>query len=647
MKRITWGRAAAIGVCASIVPAVPAVAAHPSAPADGGAITYHGAYRSLPGDRPSSDSTAAAATPAPDDTAKPSQGVTPEEIRKAQEAERYWTPERIRAAVPVDAVRDAGKLPDGQRRAGAAAGNRSSAQPSHPANAGVATVGVFLIRNDDGSPTPNQFCTASAVTSSTKSLVLTAAHCLKSDRPPRNVAFVPGYRTGASQAGESGETPYGIFPMEQGKVWIDSRYLAKTPSDDVDFAFLRVGPNSQGQLLEDAVGRGNSLTSVPATQLARRDVTVIGYPGGQKTPLQCTNDTKAFQGRFMEITCAGYRSGVSGGPFLESFDGSRGNLVGAIGGYKTGGVSDDVSYTSQFDNDVFRLYHQAVDDAAPDTVNPLGSASTWQHATGLTTGRFHTDSVRIGTGDLIVRWSDGEVSLYPGNRRYGFAKDIQLAKKDGPWKQAKAVTAGEFTGNTTDDLLVRWANGTLTLYKDVNETNKLTQAVQLKGPNDTWTHASGLTAGRFGGGNTRRDDLVVRWSDGEVTLYTNVDGKGLHAEKRLEKRNTTWPHARDIAAGNFATESGDQDLFVAWSDGEVTVYENTGAKGLTAAAERRLRPAKSAWRNTSLVVSGAFGGGTRQDDLIARWPGGQLVMYGDTTTKSLGRENVLVPPQIS
>ncbi len=255
--------------------------------------------------------------------------------------------------------------------------------------------------------------------------------------------------------------------------------------------------------------------------------------------------------------------------------------------------------------------------------------------------------MRNGTGDLIVRWSDGEVSLYPGNRRYGFAKDIQLAKKDGPWKQAKVVTAGEFTGNTTDDLLVRWADGKLTLYKDVDETNKFTQAVQLKGPNDTWTHASGLTAGRFGGGNTRRDDLVVRWSDGEVTLYTNVDGKGLHAEKRLTKRNTTWPHARDIAAGDFATAAGDQDLFVAWSDGEVTVYENTGAKGLTAAAERRLRPAKSAWRNTGLVVSGAFGGGTRQDDLIARWPGGQLVLYGDTTTRSLGRERVLVPPQIS
>ncbi|MGW7486428.1 trypsin-like serine peptidase [Streptomyces sp. NPDC054786] len=643
MKRISWGHAAVIGACASIVLAVPAAAAHHSAPAAGNASTSHGSYRSLRGDQPAPDPTAATATPAPGDTAKPSRGVTPEEIRKAQEAERYWTPERIRSAVPVDAVRDGEKLP-GVRPGAAAAGSRSLSQPTHQAHAGVATVGVFLFRNDDGTPTPNQFCSASAVTSPARSLVLTAEHCLKNDKPYRNVAFVPGYRAGASPAGQAGETPYGMFPMQQGKVWIDSRYLSSSPSDDVDFAFLRVGPNSQGRLLEDAVGRGNTLTAVPAAKLARRDVTVIGYPGGQKTPLQCTNDTKAFQGRFMEIKCDGYRSGVSGGPFLEGFDGSRGNLVGAIGGYKTGGLRDDTSYTSQFDNDVFRLYDQAVNDAVPDTVNPLGSAATWQNATALATGRFHTGSVRNNTGDLIVRWSDGEVSLYPGTRTYGFGRDIQLAKKNEPWKQAK-VTAGEFTGNNTDDILVRWANGRLSLFKDVNETTRLTNEVQLKGPNDTWTHAYGITAGRFGGGNTRRDDLVVRWSDGEVTLYTNVDGKGLHAEKQLAKRNKTWPHARDIATGDFSATAGDQDLLVAWSDGEVTVYEHPAAKGLD--AERRLRPAKSVWRNSSLVTVGAFGGGTRQDDLIARWPGGKLVLYGETTATSLARERVLVPPQIS
>ncbi|WP_330318861.1 hypothetical protein [Streptomyces platensis] len=646
MNRIPWVRAAAVGVCASIALAVPAVAAHqapPDAPHVPAAMTTPAtADPATPSHGPATPSSGPV-QPSPGPV-KRSQGVTQEDIRKAQELERYWTPERIRSAVPVDAVR-AGETVQAPLRAPHAAGRSALFAPSHQVASGVPTVGVFLIRSDDGSATPNQFCSAGAVTSPTKSLVLTAAHCLKGGKSYRNVAFVPGYRGGASQAGEPGERPYGLFPMELGKVWIDERYLSSSPSDDVDFAVLRVGPNSQGQLLEDAIGRGNTLTTVPAAGLARREVTLTGYPGGQKTPLQCTNATRAFQGRFMEIACDGFRTGVSGGPFLEGFDGSRGNLVGAIGGYKTGGLQDNISYSAQFDNDVLRLYNQAVADAAPDTVNPLGDAGTWQHATTFLTGRFHSDSVRNSTGDLIVRWSDGEVSLYPGNRAYGLGKDIRLVK-DKVWKQAKALTVGEFTGNSTDDLLVSWADGKLTLYKDVNETNKLNNPIQLKGPNGTWTHAVGLTAGRFGGGNARRDDLVVRWSDAEMTLYTNVDGRGLHAEKQLAKpKNTTWSHARDSVAGNFAAAVGDQDLFVRWSDGEVTVYENLGAKGFK--GEHRLRPAKSSWQYSTLVTAGAFGGGTRQDDLLALWPSGKLSMYDDTTATALGRERLLVPARIS
>ncbi|GFE19046.1 hypothetical protein Sgleb_70930 [Streptomyces glebosus] len=646
MNRIPWVRAAAVGVCASIALAVPAVAAHqtpPDAPDVPAAMTTPAtADPATPSHGPATPSSGPV-KPSPGPV-KRSKGVTQEDIRKAQELERYWTPERIRTAVPVDAVR-AGETAQAPLRAPHAAGRSALFAPSHQVASGVPTVGVFLIRSDDGSATPNQFCSAGAVTSPTKSLVLTAAHCLKGDKPYRNVAFVPGYRGGASQAGEPGERPYGLFPMELGKVWIDERYLSSSPSDDVDFAVLRVGSNSQGQLLEDAIGRGNTLTTVPAADLARREVTLTGYPGGQKTPLQCTNATRAFQGRFMEIACDGFRTGVSGGPFLEGFDGSRGNLVGAIGGYKTGGLQENISYSAQFDNDVLRLYNQAVADAAPDTVNPLGDAGTWQHATTFLTGRFHSDSVRNSTSDLIVRWSDGEVSLYPGNRAYGLGKDIRLVK-DKAWKQAKALTVGEFTGNSTDDLLVSWADGKLTLYKDVNETNKLNNPIQLKGPNGTWTHVVGLTAGRFGGGNARRDDLVVRWSDAEMTLYTNVDGRGLHAEKQLAKaKNTTWSHARDSVAGNFAAAPGDQDLFVRWSDGEVTVYENLGAKGFT--GEHRLRPAKSPWQYSTLVTAGAFGGGTRQDDLLALWPSGKLSMYDDTTATTLGRERLLVPAQIS
>lgn len=138
-------------------------------------------------------------------------------------------------------------------------------------------------------------------------------------------------------------------------------------------------------------------------------------------------------------------------------------------------------------------------------------------------------------------------------------------------------------------------------------------------------------------------DLMVTWTDGEVTLYTNVDAKGLHAEKLLVKPpDTTWSHARDIAAGDFRTGTGDQDLFVRWSDGEVTAYENIAAE--TFGREHRLLPAKSPWREALLVTAGSFGGPALQNDLVALWPGGKLTLHPDTTSTDLPAERMLVSP---
>lgn len=632
MRRIPWMRATALALCASLAVTAPAAA-----------LPHEG-----PGSPGTGPAPASPTTVPPGTGHDPAHGVSKDQVDKARQAQRYWTPARIRAAVPADAAQT--RKPDSQTRPGQELRRKPSlaSEPSRQVPEGIATVGVFLIRTTDGSPTPDQFCTASAVASPGKSLVVTAAHCLTGDHRHQEFAFVPGYRTGASKAGQTGESPYGIFPVQKDKIWIDARYRAATPDDDVDFAFLSVGPNTRGQLLEDAVGRGNELTSVPTAKLARKAVTLVGYPGGHRTPLQCTNDTTAFQGRFMEIKCDGFRSGVSGGPFLENFDGRRGSLVGVIGGYKTGGLYDHTSYTSQFDEDALRLYQQAATgmpsdpDPGTGTGTSMGTAGTWSHARVMTTGRFHTASVRNNVSDLIVRWSDGELSLYPGNGAYGFGKDIQLVK-DKAWQQAAVITAGDFAGDANYDLLVRWTDGRLTLYKDVNESTKLTHKVELKGPNDTWNHASTMAAGRFGGGNTRSDDLMVTWTDGEVTLYTNLDAKGLHAEKQLvTPPDTTWPHARDVTAGDFRPETGDQDLFVRWSDGEVTAYENIAAE--TFGREHRLLPAKSPWREAVLATAGAFGGPARQNDLVALWPGGKLTLHPDTTNASLPAERVLVSP---
>jgi hypothetical protein len=66
---------------------------------------------------------------------------------------------------------------------------------------------------------------------------------------------------------------------------------------------------------------------------------------------------------------------------------------------------------------------------------------------------------------------------------------------------------------------VRWSDGELSLYRDAGASSVGTET-QLKSSNKLWTHASVMTAGSYTQGQP--NDLLVRWSDGETTLYTDT-----------------------------------------------------------------------------------------------------------------------------
>ncbi|MFE0101023.1 hypothetical protein [Streptomyces sp. NPDC059009] len=598
--------------------------------------------------------------PAPDDGLK----ATPEEIAEARRVEAYWTPERIADAVPAN--------PDKGAQAGPAPRSLGDMlrSPSHIDSKGVATAGVFLINQDDDPQSDpgnrDQFCSASSVASPTKSLVISAAHCLNDNDRFRNLAFAPGWKADPNHKGK-GIAPYGIFPIKKGKIWIDGRYLSQGPSkaDDLDFAFLKTGPNSKGQFLENATGMGNELTTLPAKgNLNQKNVTLIGFPGDAKSPRVCpSTTTKPFQGRFLEIACDGFAPGVSGGPFLRNFDGERGDVIGVIGGYKTGGKLDNISYSSQFDADVVRLYNQAVNDYTPDTPSGnegMGNAGLWTHAKAAATGQFHTSSQKTKDGDLIVKWSDGEVTLYPGDQSQGFhtgcAKDqpceVQLAKPNKMWADyAEVITAGDYTGSDAYDLMVKWIDGEVTIYKDIDEHTKLPTStdqhpaneIKIAAAGSTWKYAKGIATGKYGG-NKWPDDLIVRWVDGEVTKYTDVDGGGFHAEQQMLAPNALWKdHADIVAGGDFdGSTNSDFDLFVRWSDGELTIYEDIGAHGL--GKENQVKGPNGTWKHAKVVVPGEFGGNLWEDDVFVRWSDGEVSMYGNTQADALGREYQLVPP---
>ncbi|MCO6009282.1 hypothetical protein NE236_30355 [Actinoallomurus purpureus] len=211
-------------------------------------------------------------------------------------------------------------------------------------------VGALFSHDTSGT----HFCTASTVASPNRNLIITAAHCLHGGKDSEYVddlVFVPGYR--------DGKAPYGVWKVRTKLV--DTRWTHDS-DEDLDVGFAVVEPLN-GQNVADVVG-ANTLAIDPGF---RNVVRVTGYPIRSDKPITCRNATTKEDTFQLRFACNGYFPGTSGSPWLADYDPNTrtGRIVGVIGGRDEGGDEDDVSYSSYFDEDVKRLYDEAVRESAP------------------------------------------------------------------------------------------------------------------------------------------------------------------------------------------------------------------------------------------------------------------------------------------
>ncbi len=604
---------------------------------------------------------ASAAPPAVSDApTPPGDGQTPEPSAPTPspagpilgEEERYWTADRMADAVPIDAPPPASVSNPAAARSRA----RSAAAARRPAPVGTTTpqhfgghpmVGTFFF---DGKSLggKSSYCTGSVVHTAAKDIVLTAGHCGRGMEKSTHRIFVPQYQHGKSAA----DQPHGVFPVV--RLYIDPRYESNTkkPSSDLDVAFAQVDANSRGKA-EDVTG---ALTFTTTTRYDHK-ATVIGYPSSDSvnpghTAIRCPVTTSQLPGfQQMRMTCLSFYGGVSGGPWIEDYDSATGTgkIIGNTGGYNGGGndANDEwVTYSPVYGKDAQDLLDDATAHRTPGTRPPYrpatenpwlpGPAPTWQHAKLLASGDFR----QTGHSDMIVIWTDGEVTLYPGNGRGGYDTERQLLAANDTWKHAVTVTAGDFTGSNQFDLLVRWSDGEVTLYGDVGSKGLNWAGTQMIKPNNLWKNAVQIAAGRFNAAQYVTD-LMVRWVDGELTLYTDVSVGSFGREHKLKDPNDTWRDATLLTSGEF---SGNRkwDLMVRWTDGELDNYVGTTTAGL--GAERRILNASKLWKNDEAMTTGDFTGNGFTDDLVIRWSDGETTMYVDTRADRLGTERMLVAP---
>ncbi len=231
--------------------------------------------------------------------------------------------------------------------------------------------------------------------------------------------------------------------------------------------------------------------------------------------------------------------------------------------------------------------------------------------------------------DMVVRWSDGSVTLYQGadhkDPKYPFSTQYQLAQAGSTWQYARAITAGSFTGSGSDGLVVRWVDGELTEYTHVDQNGFHGEKTLFPETTDNpyWKNARLVTVGDFTG-DGRRDDLVALWENGSVSMYSDIDAKGLQGWTQLRNADKNWTKATQISSGEFTGKKTD-DLLISWNNGNTALYPGLDTQGFHGSTD--ISPAGSDWKYARVLTVGAFAANARPNDVLVRWVDGELSYY--------------------
>ncbi|MGH2710369.1 MAG: trypsin-like serine peptidase [Actinomycetota bacterium] len=194
----------------------------------------------------------------------------------------FWTSQRIRTAGPLSFSADDFASSTTARDA---AGSPLALAPTSPTSGSAARAGsIPFVSHEVAAPSEAPFrtngvilgvgangrryaCSGTVVTSTNRSVVWTAGHCVFNRELggwSRSIEFIPGY--------DRGSAPYGEWPVTGGVVptgWSQGYTSA------YDMAALVVAPNPQGQRIEDVVGARGILTGQSPVQ----GFNAYGYPG--------------------------------------------------------------------------------------------------------------------------------------------------------------------------------------------------------------------------------------------------------------------------------------------------------------------------------------------------------------------------------
>lgn len=213
----------------------------------------------------------------------------------------------------------------------------------------------------------NYSCSASFVNSSSKKLLVTAAHCVHAGKGggwSSNMTFIPNYGRG--------QQALPVKELMTFQYWLDNA----TPDDgmtsteiwyDVGFAAIDTSilPDTLKKPAESYGAHGFGHSS-----LTNFEARIIGYPrnpGNTEIPQSCVATAK--KDTHFDLTIGFYdllkadcnvsnARGASGGPWLQLYDASTG--VGWLNGVTSSETDDGYLYSTVFNDRIYGLYTDAV-----------------------------------------------------------------------------------------------------------------------------------------------------------------------------------------------------------------------------------------------------------------------------------------------
>jgi len=284
----------------------------------------------------------------------------------------HWTPARMAAATPRDFVIDSSR------------GFVPRARPGGGGNTGASWTGGGAVKERTGKVYFEMgggayVCSGTVATDSrsTRSLVLTAAHCAYDEANERfatNWLFIPDFDQ--SPTFTCSQTQYGCWTASA--LVVHEGYATaggfNTQATLHDFAFAVVGGggHSGTAQLDTAVG-GAFNVAIPGFTSAGQTSYAFGYPAAQKYK---GNDLVYCNGPIFEdpyndeltwgLPC-GMTGGSSGGPWLSSFNASTG--VGALSSLNSYGYSGvHAMHGPKFNSDTADVYAAANSATTANTI---------------------------------------------------------------------------------------------------------------------------------------------------------------------------------------------------------------------------------------------------------------------------------------